>query len=120
VQVATRSARADPAPGRSAGSAGTLVAFATEPGNVSLDGDNSANSPFTTALLNHLATPGVEIGVVLRRVREAVLTSTQGKQVPWENSSLIGEVMLVPPVAAAPAPAAPDRTKRLGKSVTIF
>lgn len=39
---------------------GTLIAFATKPGSVALDG-KGANSPFTRALLKHIETPGIEI-----------------------------------------------------------
>ncbi|NVO14654.1 MAG: tetratricopeptide repeat protein [Rhodoplanes sp.] len=74
---------------------GTLIAYATQPDNVALDGEGR-NSPFTTALLRHLATPGTDIGTVMRRVRADVVTATREKQVPWDHSSLIGEVVLVP------------------------
>ena len=68
---------------------GTLIAFATEPGNVALDGWGG-NSPFTTALLKHIETPGLDVDLMLRRVRKDVLELTSGKQVPWSNSSLTG------------------------------
>ncbi len=69
---------------------GTFVGFATQPGNVALDGEFD-NSPFTTALLKHIKKPGLDIGVLMRRVREDVISLTDGKQVPWSNSSLVGE-----------------------------
>lgn len=68
-------------------SAGTFIAFATEPGNVALDG-RGTNSPFTTALVQHLGTPGEEIGRVLQRVRRDVIKATAGSQIPWDHSSL--------------------------------
>ena len=74
---------------------GTLVAYATQPGNVALDG-SGANSPFTDALAQHLAAPGLDVALAMRRVREAVVTSTSGRQVPWDHSSLTGEVVLRP------------------------
>jgi hypothetical protein len=74
---------------------GTLIAFATQPGNVALDGVGR-NSPFTTALLRHLGTPGQDITRDLVDVRRDVLEATGGKQVPWDNSSLTGEVVLQP------------------------
>jgi len=94
---------------------GTFIAFATQPGNVALDGEG-ANSPFATAMLNHIATPGLDIDLVLRRVREEVIKATNGSQVPWTNSSLTGSFVFqdkpkekppAPPVAAAPAPRIP-------------
>lgn len=82
--------------------AGTLVGFATAPGTLAADG-SGRNSPFTAALLKHASEPGLEIQQVMRRVRADVIEATGGRQVPWENSSLLGDVYL----AAAPAPVAP-------------
>jgi tetratricopeptide (TPR) repeat protein len=72
---------------------GTLTAFATKPYHVALDGDGR-NSPFTTALLKHMPTPGLEIGGVMKRVRVDVIKSTGGEQVPFDESSLITDVVL--------------------------
>ncbi|MBL4727721.1 MAG: caspase family protein [Rhizobiaceae bacterium] len=72
---------------------GTLVSFSTEPGNVALDGEG-LNSPYTAALVNHLGTPGPDIATSMIRVRRDVLKATNGKQVPWEHSSLTGEIVL--------------------------
>ncbi|TIL23272.1 MAG: caspase family protein, partial [Mesorhizobium sp.] len=74
---------------------GSLIAFATQPGNVAFDG-SGRNSPFTTALLRHLGTPGQDITRDLVHVRRDVLEATYGKQVPWDNSSLTGDVVLNP------------------------
>ena len=73
--------------------AGTLIAFATAPGQVALDGDG-ANSPFSAALSRHIGTPGLEVQQMLTRVRAEVVAGTASKQVPWSNSSLLGEVYL--------------------------
>lgn len=73
---------------------GTLIAYATQPDNVALDGDGR-NSPFTAALLKHIDTPGLEISSLMRRVRSDVVAATRGHQVPWDHSSLMGEVVLV-------------------------
>jgi tetratricopeptide (TPR) repeat protein len=72
---------------------GTLTAFATKPYHVAFDG-SGRNSPFTAALLKHAATPGLEIGSVLKRVRAEVIQTTGGKQVPFDESSLITDVVL--------------------------
>ncbi len=72
------------------GTVGTLVAFATAPGQVASDGYGQ-NSPFTAALLQHIETPGLEVRPMLGRVRQSVREATAGSQVPWENSSLEGE-----------------------------
>jgi uncharacterized caspase-like protein len=73
--------------------AGTLIAFATGPGQVALDGEGG-NSPFSAALSRHIGTPGIEVQQMLTRVRAEVVTVTKNKQVPWSNSSLLGEVFL--------------------------
>ena len=49
--------------------------------------------------------PGLEIAQVFRKVRGRVLERTDGKQTPWESSSIIGEFYFVPPTATAIAPA---------------
>ena len=74
---------------------GTMISFATQPGNVALDG-TGRNSPFTKALLKHLGNPGEGLTHSMIRVRRDVLQATQGKQVPWDNSSLTGDVVLQP------------------------
>ncbi len=86
---------------------GSLIAFATQPGNVAFDGSDR-NSPFTTALLRHLGTPGQDVTRDLIYVRRDVLEATHGKQVPWDNSSLTGEVVLNPGVAQVPKPESPS------------
>ncbi len=89
---------------------GTMIAYATQPDNVALDGDGR-NSPFTAAVLKHIATPGLEISSLMKRVRSDVVAATRDRQVPWDHSSLLGDVVLVPgdrpPPAAAPATTAP-------------
>jgi regulator of sirC expression with transglutaminase-like and TPR domain len=94
--ISVRSGLATPS-GLGAGAtlgAGTLLAFATAPGQVALDGEG-ANSPFSSALGRHISTPGVEVQQMLTRVRAEVVAATKNKQVPWSNSSLLGEVYLV-------------------------
>jgi uncharacterized caspase-like protein len=68
---------------------GTLIAFATGPGQVAVDGAAS-HSPFTRALLTHMATPGLEIRHALTRVRAQVADDTRKAQLPWENTNLTG------------------------------
>jgi hypothetical protein len=74
---------------------GTLIAFATQPGNVALDGDGR-NSPFTSALLTVIEQPGLPLSEVMISVRNEVLKTTGGKQVPWEHSSLTGQFYFKP------------------------
>lgn len=65
----------------------TFVAFATQPGNVTVDG-NGDNSPFTTALLKNLEIPGLSISDMMIRVRNETESLTVGRQVPWDQSNL--------------------------------
>ena len=66
---------------------GTLIAFATEPGKIALDGKGKY-SPFTEGLLKHIEKPGIDVAPMLRLVRRDVRRLTKGKQTPWSNSSL--------------------------------
>src|SRR6202140_381002 len=83
---------------------GTLIAFATGPGQTALDGQEGTNSPFTRALIAHITTPGVEIQQAMTEVRAQVNEETNKGQLPWGHTNLIGAVYLNP--AAAPAPGA--------------
>jgi uncharacterized caspase-like protein len=93
---------------------GTLIAFSTAPGKVAADGQG-ANSPFTENFVRHLRTPGLEVRQMLTRVRADVAKATGDRQVPWDNSSLRGDVYLAgsqpgatPVTIAAPAAHSPD------------
>ena len=83
---------------------GTLIAFATGPGQTALDGQEGTNSPFTRALIAHITTPGVEIQQAMTEVRAQVNEETNKGQLPWGHTNLIGSVYLNP--AAAPPPGA--------------
>ncbi|HXW18981.1 MAG TPA: caspase family protein [Roseiarcus sp.] len=80
---------------------GTLIAFASDPKSTALDGPPGEHSPFSKALIEHLADPGVPIDTVMSRVRSEVWETTQNRRLPWVNTSIIGEFSLNP----APAPA---------------
>jgi TPR repeat protein len=99
------------------GSIDTLIAFSTEPDKTALDGDGR-NSPFTTALLRHIQTPGLEIGGVLRRVRTDVVSATKEQQIPWDHSSLRSDVILSQD-KAAPKGSLADQLARDGARATI-
>ncbi|KQV01504.1 peptidase C14 caspase catalytic subunit p20 [Mesorhizobium sp. Root102] len=72
----------------------TLIAFATEPGAAAYDG-NGDLSPFSAAFSRRALAPNQEIRTVMAAVRRDVVEATNGLQVPWENSSLIDEVVLM-------------------------
>jgi uncharacterized caspase-like protein len=56
----------------------TLIAFSAKAGSIALDGDGK-NSPFTTALLNHLATPGLDLRIAFGQIRDDVLKATANR-----------------------------------------
>jgi uncharacterized caspase-like protein len=87
---------------------GTLIAFATGPGQTALDGQEGTNSPFTRALIAHITTPGVEIQQAMTEVRAQVNEETNKGQLPWGHTNLIGSVYLNPVAAPAPGAAAPS------------
>jgi len=68
---------------------GTLIAFATGPGQTALDGEGR-HSPFTRALLAHLPKPGIEIDLALKHVRAQVQEETRKQQLPWSNTNMTG------------------------------
>jgi uncharacterized caspase-like protein len=81
----------------------TLIAFAAKSGSTADDG-NGANSPFTTALLKHLPTPGLDLRKAFGLVRDDVMKATHDKQEPFVYGSLGGsDVSLVPAAATSEA-----------------
>jgi peptidoglycan hydrolase-like protein with peptidoglycan-binding domain len=86
---------------------GTLIAFATGPGQTALDGQEGTNSPFTRALIAHITTPGIEIQQAMTEVRAQVNEETNKGQLPWGHTNLIGAVYLNPAATPAPGAAAP-------------
>lgn len=91
---------------------GTLVAYATSPGKVASDGSGS-NGLYTEALIEQMSVPGQRIEDVFKAVRRHVLDSSQGRQTPWESSSLTGDFYLVK------KPPPPPPTTTLGQVASI-
>jgi hypothetical protein len=100
---------------------GTLIAFATGPGQTALDGEG-AHSPFTRALLMHLPAPGVEIRHSLTRVRAQVSDDTHKLQLPWENTNMTGFFYMkpVPVLSAVPRTVPPADMQGSGASGSAF
>ena len=69
---------------------GTFLAYATAPGAVALDGAEG-NSPFTDALAREITRPNEPIEQVLKQVRRSVIDETNGRQTPWDSSSLVND-----------------------------
>lgn len=69
---------------------GTIIGFATSPGEVAYDGVGR-NGTYTAALLQHIDTPDCSIEMMFKRVRNTVAAASAGKQTSWEHTSLSGE-----------------------------
>ena len=69
------------------GAPGTFLSFSTSPGAEAEDG-SGADSPYTSALLLAAKEPGLSIEDTFKRVRVAVNKVTEGRQTPWDSSSL--------------------------------
>jgi hypothetical protein len=102
---------------RSQGRTGTLIAYATDPGNVASDGTGS-NGAFTQALIENLATPGVEARLMFGRVRQQVVLSTWGDQVPYVEEAVLGEHYFKPAPAAVAAGHGFERDVQLWRETT--
>ena len=78
---------------------GTLVAFSTAPGSISIDNSVQGNSVYTKHLLANLNILGLPVEKLFKQVRSAVAQETRQQQVPWETSSLMGEFCFRPDAA---------------------
>lgn len=70
-----------------AGAPGSFISYSTSPGAEAEDG-SGIDSPYTTAALTVAKQPNLPIEEVFKRIRVAVAQSTDGRQIPWESSSL--------------------------------
>jgi WD40 repeat protein/uncharacterized caspase-like protein len=96
----------------------TLIAYAQRAGFTAEDGVGT-NSPYTTALIKHLPTPGLDVDLALRRVRDDVLRATRNKQEPFRYGSLGGaEIALIakPAEAGLPKKSEPTAPSPLGQA----
>ena len=91
----------------------TLVAYAAKEGTVASDGDGR-NSPYSAALLAHLAEPGLEVGLMFRKVRDAVLASTGGRQEPFVYGSLSSRGAYLAARPASPSSSSPASSSSAG------
>src|SRR6202011_886866 len=113
----TRSVNVQPGLAEMKSGEGTLIAFATGPGQTALDGQEGTNSPFTRALVANIAKPGVEIQEAMTKVRAQVNEETDKGQLPWGHTNLIGSVYLNPVAAAKPGgPAEAPNTPAVARS----
>ncbi len=69
---------------------GSIIIYSTGPGQTASDG-TGRNGIFTKYFLRSVLSDDLEIGMLLRKVRKNIIKETNGKQIPWESSSLTGE-----------------------------
>src|SRR5205807_8356694 len=80
----------------------TLIAYAAKAGSTASDGAGD-HSPFTTALLKQLPTPGQDLRKSLGYVRDDVMKQTGNQQEPFVYGSLGGDDIVLVPGARTPA-----------------
>ncbi|OYX42602.1 MAG: hypothetical protein B7Z02_11450 [Rhodobacterales bacterium 32-67-9] len=67
----------------------SMLIFSTAPGSVAFDGEGT-NSPFTAALIEEVSdAPDALVKEVFEGVRRMVFERTNGRQVPWDSSTLV-------------------------------
>jgi hypothetical protein len=86
----------------------TLVVYAAKDGTAADDGAGQRHSPFTQALLKHIATTGLEVNFLFRRVRDDVVSATNGAQVPQVYGTLGRRELYLKPGASVGAMTAPS------------
>lgn len=77
-------------------SAGTFLAFGTSPGSTASDDPDAAHGLFTLQLLKYLTTSPLDVEQMFQEVRASVIEASNGHQVPWTASSLVGSFHFIP------------------------
>jgi uncharacterized caspase-like protein len=95
---------------------GTVIAYATAPGDTASDGDGT-NGLYTTELLKAIAEPGLKLEEVFKRTIDGVARASGNKQTPWVSSSFRGDFFFntaaaPPPAAAIPVPPGVDAVEQ--------
>jgi uncharacterized caspase-like protein len=98
---------------------GSIVAYATAPGELAADG-TGRNGIYTKHLIQNIQAPHLKLEDVFKNVRRAVVMETSNKQVPWESSSLMGQFYFSPPKPSPPPQQAPADTAVLEKQAEIL
>ena len=81
---------------------GTVIGFSTQPGSLSFEGPGR-NSRYAAALLEHIEVPGKDVTALLDALRTDVHKATDGRQQPWDRTSLSGAIFLRPEPRVATA-----------------
>lgn len=97
---------------------GSLLAYATSPGNTASDG-SGVNGLYTEHLLHEISAPDTRIEDVFKRVRLAVRRRSNGQQIPWESTSLEEDFYLRPSPATGTLPD-PKGTQRYEEELVLW
>jgi hypothetical protein len=84
-------------------SSNMLIAYAAKAGSTADDGSGQ-HSPYSTALLKHLAEPGLDVRFALARIHDDVLKGTGNRQEPFYYGALGADVISIVPAPPAPPP----------------
>jgi hypothetical protein len=98
---------------------GTFLAYATAPGNVAEDGTGQ-NGLYTSFLLQELKKPQAKIEDVFKRVRLQVRQKSEGRQIPWESTSLEDDFFFNSGVKSAARQSDSDREKAFSEEKTAW
>lgn len=91
------------------GAPNTFLSFSTSPGAVAEDGKGD-NSPYTTALLAAAKEANIPIEETFKRTRVSVNKATDGRQTPWDSSSLTEDFRFSGTPVAGPKLASTKKT----------
>lgn len=68
---------------------GSIIAYSTSPGRTASDGTGE-NGLYTSALLKYIQVPNLILEDVFKNVRSEIEKISDGRQTPWESTSLKG------------------------------
>lgn len=109
-----------------AGAPGSFISYSTSPGSEAEDGDGE-DSPYATAVLSIAKQPNLPIEEAFKRIRVAVNQETDGRQIPWESSSLTADFRFFAtdavepqPGPTTPKPIAPDTPAAEAQRVQVW
>ena len=97
---------------------GTLLAYATSPGNTASDGEG-ANGLYTENLLKEIQVREAKVEDVFKRVRLGVRRGSKGLQIPWESTSLEDDFYFLPPGTLA-RPGDDERARRFAEEFKLW
>lgn len=87
---------------------GTIIAFATSPGQSAKENLSTGHGYYTEALLKYIDLSRVPVETVFKKTRELLAGSTCGTQISWEHTSLIGNFYFNPDTIYCGAPYGED------------